>query len=105
VRYYGPEFSIDPQLDVECLRIPHYYRNYYVYRYANSYCAAAAIAKHILKHDPDAQSQWMKFLKIGNSMYAIDMLKVAGVDMTTPKPIEDAMDLFDELLTQLEKLL
>jgi len=105
VRYYGPDFEIDPALDVECLRIPHYYRNYYVYRYADSYCAAAAIARRILQREPGATEQWLKFLKTGNSMYAIDMLKVAGVDMTTPKPIEDAMALFDELLGQLEKLL
>jgi oligoendopeptidase F len=105
VRYYGPDFVIDPELDVECLRIPHYYRGYYVYRYADSYCAAAAIAKRILANEPGARDQWMKFLKIGNSMYAIDMLKVAGVDMTTPKPIEDAMVLFDQLLTELEQLL
>src|SRR5215467_8337069 len=104
-RYYGPDFVIDPQLDVEGLRIPHYYRNYYVYRYADSYCAAAAIAKHIMNNDAGAREQWMKFLKAGNSMYAIDMLKVAGVDMTTPKPIEDAMALFDQLLGELEKLL
>jgi oligoendopeptidase F len=105
VKYYGPDFVIDPQLDVECLRIPHYYRGYYVYRYANSYCAAAAIAKRIFEQQPGARDQWMKFLKIGNSMYAIDMLKVAGVDMTTPKPIEDAMDLFEQLLGELEKLI
>ncbi len=105
VRYYGPDFVIDPELDVECLRIPHYYRGYYVYRYADSYCAAAAIAKRILANEPGARDQWIKFLKIGNSMYAIDMLKVAGVDMTTPKPIEDAMALFAQLLGELEKLL
>jgi oligoendopeptidase F len=105
VRYYGPDFVIDPELDVECLRIPHYYRGYYVYRYADSYCAAAAIAKRILGNEPGAREQWMKFLKIGNSMYAIDMLKVAGVDMTTPKPIEDAMVLFEQLLNELEPLL
>ena len=52
VRYYGPDFAIDPELDVECLRIPHYYRGYYVYRYADSFCAAAAIAKRILKGEP-----------------------------------------------------
>jgi oligoendopeptidase F len=104
-RYFGPDFVIDPELDVECLRIPHYYRGYYVYRYANSYCAAAAIARHILKQDPGAREQWMKFLKTGNSMYAIDMLKVAGVDMTTSKPIEDAMALFEQLLGELEGLL
>lgn len=105
VRYYGPQFEIDEQLEVECLRIPHFYRNYYVYRYADSYCAAAAIARRIIKDEPGARDQWMKFLKIGNSMYAIDMLKVAGVDMTTPKPIEDAMALFEDLVGQLEELL
>src|SRR6267154_184234 len=104
-RYYGPDFVIDSPLDVEGLRIPHYYRSYYVYRYADSYCAAAAIAKHIMTNEPGARDQWLKFLKAGNSMYAIDMLKVAGVDMTTPKPIEDAMALFDQLLSELEKLL
>jgi oligoendopeptidase F len=105
VAYYGPDFEIDPQLDVECLRIPHYYRGYYVYRYADSYCAAAAIAHRILNKEPGAVDQWMKFLKTGNSMYAIDMLKVAGVDMTTPKPIQEAMALFEKLLNDLEKLL
>jgi oligoendopeptidase F len=103
--YYGPAFVMDPELDVECLRIPHYYRNFYVYRYATSYCAAAAIAKRILAHEPGAVDDWMAFLKAGNSRYALDMLKLAGVDMTTPKPIEDAMDLFKELLDQLEPLL
>jgi len=105
VRYYGPDFVIDPLLDLECLRIPHYYRGYYVYRYADSYCAAAAIAKRILQQEPGARDQWMKFLKAGNSMYAIDMLKVAGVDMTTPKPVEDALALFEKLLNELDGLL
>lgn len=103
--YYGPEFVMDPELDVECLRIPHYYRNFYVYRYATSYCAAAAIARRILEGDPRAVEDWMAFLKAGNSLYALDMLKLAGVDMTTPKPIEEAMALFEELLTELEPLL
>jgi oligoendopeptidase F len=105
VRYYGPDFTIDPELDVECLRIPHYYRGYYVYRYADSYCAAAAIASRILKQEPGAREQWLKFLKTGNSMYAIDMLKIAGVDMTTQKPIEDALSLFEKHLAELEALL
>ena len=105
VRCYGNALTIDPELDVECLRIPHYYRGYYVYRYADSYCAAAAIANRIIKQEPGARDQWMKFLKTGNSMYAIDMLKVAGVDMTTPKPVEEALALFERLLGDLEKLL
>jgi oligoendopeptidase F len=104
-RYYGPNFVIDPELDVECLRIPHYYRGYYVYRYADSYCAAAAIAKRILGNEPGARAQWMQFLKTGNSLYAMDMLRVAGADMTSPKPIEDAMALFEQLLKELEQLL
>lgn len=104
-RYYGPDFVIDPELPVECLRIPHFYRSYYVYRYADSYCAAAAIAQKILRQEPGARENWIKFLKVGNSMYAIDMLKVAGVDMTTPKPIEEAMALFEQNLAELEKLL
>ena len=105
VRCYGNTLTIDPELAVECLRIPHYYRGYYVYRYADSYCAAAAIANRIIKQEPGAREQWMKFLKTGNSMYAIDMLKVAGVDMTTSKPVEEAMALFERLLSDLEKLL
>lgn len=105
VQYYGPDFVIDPVLDVECLRIPHYYRGYYVYRYADSYCAAAAIAKRILQPEPGIQERWMKFLKTGNSRYAIDMLKGVGVDMTTAQPIEDAMTLFEQLLKELESLL
>jgi oligoendopeptidase F len=105
VRYYGPEFALDPVLDVESLRIPHYYRGYYVYRYADSYCAAAAIARRIIRQEPGAREAWMKFLKTGNSRYAIDMLKVAGVDMTTPKPVEDALALFEQLLLELEQLL
>ncbi len=104
-RYYGPDFAIDADLDVEVLRIPHYYRNYYVYRYATSYCAAAAIAAKILRGDPDATDAWLKFLKTGNSLYAIDMLKVAGVDMTTSKPVEDALSLFEQWLGELEGLL
>jgi oligoendopeptidase F len=105
VRYYGPQFVVDPALEVESLRIPHFYRNYYVYRYATSYCAAAAIARRLLKNEPGAREDWMRFLKTGNSMYAIDMLKVAGVDMTAPKPVADAMALFEQLLAELEKLL
>jgi len=105
VRYYGPDFVIDPELEVEGLRIPHHYLNYYVYRYADSYCAAAAIAQRIQRQEPGSRERWLDFLKTGNSKYAIDMLKVAGVDMTTPKPIEEAMSLFERLLGELEKLL
>jgi len=105
VRYFGPDFVVDSPLDVECLRIPHYYRNFYVYRYATSYCAAAAIARRIAEGEPGAVDRWMRFLKTGNSQYALDMLQAAGVDMTTPRPIEDCMKWFEELLNELEPLL
>jgi oligoendopeptidase F len=104
-KYYGPELVLDPEADVECLRIPHHYYNFYVYRYADSYSAATTIAKRIMTKQPGAVEDWMKFLKIGNSMYALDMLKVAGADMTTPQPVEDCMALFEDLLNQLEVLL
>ncbi len=104
-KYYGPELVLDPESDVECLRVPHFYRNFYVYRYADSYAAAATIAKRIMAQEPEAVANWMEFLKTGNSMYALDMLKLAGADMTTPQPIEDCMALFEDLLNQLEELL
>ena len=104
-KYYGPELVIDEVGTVECLRIPHHYYNYYVYRYADSYSAAATIAKKIMAGEPNAVENWMKFLKTGHSMYAIDMLKIAGADMTTSKPVEDCMAMFEDLLNQLETLL
>jgi oligoendopeptidase F len=104
-QYYGPELVLDPEADVECLRVPHHYYNFYVYRYADSYSAAATIAKRIMDEEPGAVDDWMQFLKIGNSMYALDMLRLAGADMTTPKPVEDCMALFEDLLNQLESAL
>lgn len=104
-KYYGPDLVLDPEADVECLRIPHHYYDFYVYRYADSYSAAATIAKRIMDKQPGAVENWMKFLKTGKSMYALDMLKIAGADMTTPKPVEDCMALFQDLLNQLEKAL
>lgn len=103
-KYYGSELVLDPESDVECLRIPHYYRNFYVYRYATSFSAASALAKRIMT-DAGAVEDFMKFLRIGNSMYAIDMLKIAGVDMSTPKPVDDCMLMFGVLLDRLEALL
>lgn len=103
-RHYGPDFALDPALDVEVLRIPHYYRNFYVYRYATSYCAAAALARPIRQGDPGAVERWLAFLKTGNSRYALDMLRSAGVDMTTPRPIAEAMEMFKNLLGQLDEL-
>lgn len=103
-RYYGPEVVLDDCATAECLRIPHFYRNFYVYTYATSHCAATNIGRRILNEEPGAVAGLEAFLKAGNSKYPLDILKLAGVDMTTPKPIEDTMQLFDELLDQFEAL-
>src|SRR5262249_6041536 len=104
-KYYGPALTIDAALDAECLRIPHFYRHFYVYQYATSYCAATNISRRILAHEPGAIEGLMKFLKAGSSDYSINILKLAGVDMTTPKPFEDTMTLFKEQLDEMERLL
>lgn len=102
--YYGPEMVLDECADAECLRIPHFYRNFYVYTYATSHCAATNIGRRVIDGDDGAVEGLMKFLSAGSSKYPLDVLKLAGVDMTTPKPIEDTMELFSELLDQFEAL-
>ncbi|MCB9857553.1 MAG: oligoendopeptidase F [Phycisphaerales bacterium] len=102
--YYGPEMILDDCADAECLRIPHFYRNFYVYTYATSHCAATNIGRRVIEGEAGAVDGLMKFLSAGSSKYPLDVLKLAGVDMTTPKPIEDTMELFSELLDQFETL-
>lgn len=104
-RYYGPEYKHDELVDNYWVRIPHFYYNFYVYKYATSYCAASNIAKRIIAGEPDAVPAYMEFLKGGCSKYPVDMLKVAGVDMTTAAPINDAMKQFEGLLDQAEALI
>lgn len=103
--YYGPAYVHDELVDSEWIRIPHFYYNFYVYKYATSYCAASNIAHRIMQGEPGAVDAYMKFLKGGSSRYPIDLLKIARVDMTTPEPFRDAMQLFAGLLDETEKLL
>lgn len=103
-KYYGPELVMDECAKAEGMRIPHFYRNFYVYNYATSHCAATNIGRRIIKADPGAVEGHLEFLSAGSSRYPLDVLKLAGVDMTTPKPIEDTMELFGELLDQFEAL-
>ena len=105
-RYYGPELVMEDEefATAECLRIPHFYREFYVYTYATSHCAATNIGRRILDEEPGAVAALEAFLRAGSSKYPLDVLKLAGVDMTTPKPIEDTMKLFDELMDQFEAL-
>lgn len=104
-KYYGPDLVIDSETDSECFRIPHFYRNFYVYKYATSYAAATDIGRRIIAKQPGAVDGLMKFLKAGSSVYPIDCLKLAGVDMTTPAPVESCMKLFGEKLSEMEKLM
>ncbi|MCG8404969.1 MAG: oligoendopeptidase F [Phycisphaerales bacterium] len=103
-RYYGPEIVLDPTASAECLRIPHFYRNFYVFTYATSHCAATNIGRRIIDGEAGSVEGLIDFLSAGSSKYPLDVLKLAGVDMATPKPIEDTMALFSELLDHFEKL-
>ncbi len=104
-RYFGPSFAYDDEVDGYWLRIPHFYRGFYVYKYATSYCASAALSKGILSGDAQKLGAYLGFLKAGSSNYPMEILQKAGIDMTTPRPIQDTMDLFGEMLDELEKLL
>jgi oligoendopeptidase F len=101
-KYYGPSLVIDDEAAVYFLRIPHFFRDFYVYQYSTSYCAATALAKKILAKEPGELDAYLGFLKSGDSDYPINILKKAGVDMTTPRPIEDCMARFKTLLDRFE---
>ena len=103
VKYFGPDMIVDEEIDIEWARIPHFYSDYYVYQYATGYAAATAFANSILDKKENAVEKYMGFLKRGGSLYPIDILKEAGVDMTTPKPIEATIRRFNELLDMIEK--
>ena len=105
-KYYGTEdIIVDEEIGLEWSRIPHFYYNYYVYQYATGFSAAAALSKGILTEGDPAVERYIGFLKAGSSDYPIEVLKKAGVDMTSKKPIEDALKVFEEKLTELEQLL
>lgn len=103
--YHGENFVIDELLTYEWARIPHFYRAFYVYQYATGISAAVSIADKILKQEPDAVSNYRKFLSCGGSDYPINLLKIAGVDMATPQPIIDTLKGFETTLAQLKPLL
>ncbi|MFQ5490148.1 MAG: oligoendopeptidase F [Phycisphaerae bacterium] len=102
--YYGDAYQHDDPVDGYWLRIPHFYRGFYVYKYATSFCAAAALARRILEGSPGAVDRYLDFLKSGCSDYPIDILKRAGVDMSTPSPIADTMALLGTLVDELDVL-
>ncbi len=103
-KYYGEKVAYDPQIAMEWARIPHFYRAFYVYKYATGYSAAAAISLKILKEGSAAKDAYIEFLKSGESDYPIELLKIAGVDMSKRDPIIQAMDAFEKLIVEIEKL-
>lgn len=102
VKYFGPTMVVDKEIDMEWSRIPHFYSDFYVYQYATGYAAASSFARAILEQGEAAVEKYKGFLKAGGSDYPINILKKAGVDMTTPKPLEDTIKRFSELLDMLE---
>jgi oligoendopeptidase F len=103
--YFGSAVLLDPQLDLECLRIPHFYNAFYVYKYATGISAAVALSERVLAKQPGAVDAYLDFLKSGGSKFPLETLRGAGVDMTTPAPIESTLQLFDRRLAELETLL
>ncbi len=102
--YFGPDMVSDPQIALEWARIPHFFYNYYVFQYATGYSAAVAIANRILSEGAPAVADYKKFLSGGSSTDPISLLKIAGVDMSSPAPVNSALQLFGELLDEMEKL-
>ena len=102
--YFGPDMISDPQIALEWARIPHFYTPFYVYQYATGFSAAIAISSKILAGEPGIVEKYKQFLSGGCSMDPIDLLKICGVDMTKPEPVEEALDVFASYVEELEKL-
>ncbi len=103
--YFGENFVLDAELDLECLRIPHFYHAFYVYKYATGISAAVALSQRVLSGEPGAVEAYLNFLRSGGSKFPLETLRAAGVDMTTPAPIESTLRLFERRLDELEALL
>lgn len=104
-QYFGPEMVVDDEIALEWARIPHFYYDYYVYQYATGYAAAIALSRRILREGEPAVRDYLGFLSGGCSADPITLLRGAGVDMASPKPVEDATALFDSLIGEMEELL
>lgn len=105
VEYYGPDMIVDPEIDIEWARIPHFYYNYYVYQYATGFSAAVALSQNVLNNGEKELNDYLNFLKGGCSKDPITLLKGAGVDMSSPEPISNALSLFGKMIDELDSLL
>ena len=103
--YFAENFTLDPQLDLECLRIPHFYNAFYVYKYATGISAAVALSERVLSNQAGAVEAYLNFLGSGGSRFPLEALRLAGVDMTTSAPIESTLRLFERRVDELEQLL
>ena len=103
--YFAENFVLDAELDLECLRIPHFYHAFYVYKYATGISAAVALSERVLSREHGSVEAYLNFLRSGGSKFPLEALKIAGVDMATPAPIESALRLFERRLEELEALL
>jgi oligoendopeptidase F len=103
--YFGPNFTLDPELDLECLRVPHFYRNFYVYKYATGMSAAMALADRVLGGGRQELDDYLNFLKGGGSKDPLDLLRGAGVDMEKPDRIDGALDQFGQIVAELDSLI
>ena len=104
-RYYGDAVVSDEEIGLEWARIPHFYYNYYVFQYATGYAAAIALSRRILREGASAVADYLQFLSGGCSQDPISLLRLAGVDLSTPEPVEQALELFGQLLDELQALL
>lgn len=104
-KYYGPEVEVDDLIAIEWARIPHFYSSFYVYQYATGISASAALASQILSEGEPAVRRYKRFLSSGSSDYSINLLRDAGVDLSTPAPVQSAIDTFGHYLDELEKLI
>lgn len=103
-QYFGPELVMDEEVKYEWARIPHFYRSFYVYKYATGYSSAVALSEGILKDGEAAVKPYLEFLSMGGSKYPLDSLRHAGVDLTTPAPIEKALQKFEQIVAEAEKV-
>ena len=103
--YYGPEVEVDAETDLEWARIPHFYRAFYVYKYATGFSAAQALADGVHREGAPARGRYLDFLRGGASRYPVDLLKGAGVDMTSPEPVNAALAIFGRLVQEMEGLI
>ncbi len=104
-KYFGEAVTVDEDIAMEWSRIPHFYSSFYVYKYATGFSSPTAIAEKILTEGKPAVDKYLQFLKSGGSNYPLELLKIAGVDLSTPQPIQDALNVFEKTLDELEELL